>query len=107
MVVTQWAFVGPALLWPDKLGISISSQETEEVRYTRDIYDDSIGVIVLLPQGLEGLVHVMYLVGRELGIREELNMCSGDLNEVREVAREILVTEIQVSVTQDILCISI
>merc|ERR1719468_740565 len=30
MVVTQWAFVGPALLWPDKLGISINSQETEE-----------------------------------------------------------------------------
>jgi len=75
MVVTQWAFVGPALLWPDQLGISFNSQETEE--------------------GMEGLVHVMYLVGRELGIREELNMCSGDLNEVREAAREILVTEIQ------------
>ena len=53
--------------------------------------------MVLLPQGLEGLVHVMYLVGRELGIREELNMCSGDINEVREVAREIIVNEIQVS----------
>ena len=32
MVVTQWGFVGPALLWPDKLGISVTSQETEEVR---------------------------------------------------------------------------
>ena len=49
-------------------------------------------------QGLAGLVYVMYLVGRELGIREELNMCAGDLAEVREAAREILVTEIQVSV---------
>ena len=39
----------------------------------------------------------MYLVGRELGIREELNMCTGDLAEVREVAREILISEIQVS----------
>ena len=42
-------------------------------------------------------MYVMYLVGRELGIREELNMCAGDLAEVREAAREILVTEIQVS----------
>jgi len=75
MVVTQWAFVGPALLWPDKLGILVASPETEE--------------------GMAGLVHVMYLVGRELGIREDLNMCSGDLAEVREAAREILVTEIQ------------
>ena len=32
MVVTQWAFVGPALLWPDKLGISVTSPGTEEVR---------------------------------------------------------------------------
>ena len=39
----------------------------------------------------------MYLVGRELGIREELNMCAGDLTEVREAAREILISEIQVS----------
>ena len=40
----------------------------------------------------------MYLVGRELGIRDELNMCAGDLAEVREVAREILDTEIQVRI---------
>ena len=35
MVVTQWAFVGPTLLWPDKLGISVTSPETEEVRTNR------------------------------------------------------------------------
>ena len=35
MVVTQWAFVGPALLWPDKLGISLTSPESEEVRHRR------------------------------------------------------------------------
>ena len=35
MVVTQWAFVGPALLWPDKLGISLTSPESEEVRHWR------------------------------------------------------------------------
>ena len=45
-------------------------------------------------------MHVMHMVGRVLGIREELNMCTGDLAEVREVAREILVTEIQVSMTR-------
>ena len=37
MVVTQWGFVGPALLWPDKLGISVTSPETEEVRSKRMI----------------------------------------------------------------------
>ena len=52
-------------------------------------------------QGLSGLVHVMYLVGRELGIREELNMCAGGLEEVRETARQILTAEIQVSLTSN------
>ena len=115
MVVTQWAFVGPALLWPDKLGISVTSPETEEVGTNR--FTAVISYILLLicqklnlciflyslnlngsfSQGLAGLVHVMYLVGRELGIREELNMCAGDLTEVRQAAREILISEIQVS----------
>ena len=45
-------------------------------------------------------MYVMRIVGRALGIREELNMCTGNLAEVREVAREILVTAIQVSVTR-------
>ena len=40
--MTQWAFVGPVLLWPDKLGIS--ERESDQ----------------------EGLVYVMYLVGREV-----------------------------------------
>ena len=30
MVVTQWAFVGPALLWPDQLGIARASRAQEE-----------------------------------------------------------------------------
>ena len=45
-------------------------------------------------------MHVMHMVGRALGIREELNMCTGDLAEVRKIAREILVTDIQVSLTR-------
>ena len=66
MVVTQWAFVGPVLLWPEQLGIA---------------RDD---------QGVEGLVYVMYLVGRELGICDEFNMCAGDMEAVRSYSRDIL-----------------
>ena len=66
MVVTQWAFVGPLVVWPDKLGIG---------------GDDG---------GLDGLVYVMYLVGRELGICEEFNMCRGDMEAVRQYSRDIL-----------------
>ena len=63
MVLTQWAFIGPALLWPHQLGLP----EDEE--------------------GLEGLVAVMGEVGRQLGVREELNLCNGGLAEAREYAR--------------------
>jgi len=71
MVVTQWAFVGPVLLWPDKLGIS--ERESDQ----------------------EGLVYVMYLVGRELGICEEFNMCRGDLARVKQYSQAILDQEIK------------
>ena len=36
--------------------------------------------------GLMGLLEVMAEVGRQLGVREELNMCSGGLKEAREYA---------------------
>jgi len=63
MVLTQWAFIGPALLWPRELGLP----DNEE--------------------GLEGLVAVMGEVGRQLGVREEVNLCNGGLAEAREYAR--------------------
>ena len=63
MVLTQWAFIGPALLWPRELGLNPN--------------DD---------WGMMGLVEVMAEVGRQLGVREELNMCSGGLKEAREYA---------------------
>ena len=62
MVLTQWAFIGPALLWPRELGLP----EDEE--------------------GFEGLVAVMGEVGRQLGVREEVNLCNGGLTEAREYA---------------------
>ena len=50
MVVTQWAFVGPALLWGDRLGMADSD-------------------------GAAGLVYTMGMVGRQLGICDRLNFC--------------------------------
>eukprot|EP00092_Neocalanus_flemingeri_P024078 GFUD01026119.1.p1 GENE.GFUD01026119.1~~GFUD01026119.1.p1 ORF type:complete len:372 (-),score=51.24 GFUD01026119.1:124-1239(-) len=67
MVLTQWAFIGPALLYPGKLGILKSSEKD-----------------------MEGLVHIMYLVGRDLGVREDLNLCTGGLEPAVEYSELIL-----------------
>ena len=50
---------GPALLYPRKLGIMKCSEPD-----------------------LAGLVYVMYLVGKYLGIEEDLNICAGVLSTV-------------------------
>ena len=67
MVVTQWAFVGPVLLWPDRLGV--------DMRNEKDI---------------EGVLHVMMTVGRQLGISDQLNLCIGDREECAEYSRLVL-----------------
>jgi len=67
MVLTQWAFIGPALLFPRKLGISQSS-----------------------PEEMSGLVYIMYLVGKYLGIQEDLNICAGGVESAMEYSDLIL-----------------
>ena len=67
MVVTQWAFVGPVLLWPDRLGV--------DRRTEKDI---------------EGVLYVMMMVGRQLGISDEFNLCLGDLEQCTEYSRLLL-----------------
>jgi len=67
MVLTQWAFIGPALLFPRKLGIPRA--EDEDMR---------------------GLVYIMYLVGKYLGIKEDLNICSGGVQNAAEYSHLIL-----------------
>jgi len=67
MVLTQWAFIGPALLFPRKLGISQSSAEE-----------------------ISGLVYIMYLVGKYLGIQEDLNICADGVETAVEYSDLIL-----------------
>ena len=67
MVVTQWAFVGPVLLWPDQLGVARGGQED-----------------------VEGLLQVMMVVGRQLGISDQLNLCLGDRKHCTEYSRLVL-----------------
>ena len=74
MVLTQWAFLGPVLLKPDRFGISRKSQEN-----------------------LDGLRYIIYLVGQALGINDDLNLCYGNLQESKDYALEILENEIQTS----------
>ena len=66
MVVTQWAFVGPALIFPHRLGMSHVPEEQ-----------------------FEALSHQMYLIGRELGVRDEYNLCKGSLHDVRAYCRAV------------------
>ena len=67
MVVTQWAFIGPVLLWPDQLGF--------DRRYEEEV---------------EGALYVMMVVGRQLGISDQLNLCLGDRKHCTEYSRLVL-----------------
>ena len=52
MVITQWAFIGSAVQFPEKLGMQISQEDKR------------------------ALCHVMYVVGKKLGIDDDLNLCT-------------------------------
>lgn len=67
MVTTQWAFVGPAIILPEKLGFGSPSDED-----------------------LDAIRHLMYLVGKFLGIKDEFNLCSGDLADCKAYCHDIL-----------------
>ena len=43
-------------------------------------------------EDLDGIRHVMYLVGKNLGIEDEFNLCSGDLQDCKQYCHEILVS---------------
>ncbi len=60
MVVTQWAFVGPILLFPGRVGLRSVTEED-----------------------MEALAHHMYGVGYVLGVSHEFNLCAGSLDDVR------------------------
>jgi len=67
MVLTQWGFIGPALVFPQELGISIPDKKGEE-----------------------GLVYVMYLVGQYLGVQDSLNLCSGGAERAKLYSKLVL-----------------
>lgn len=74
MVVTQWGFVGPILLFQDNLFRDLDEKDCEA-----------------------GFVYILYLVGRLLGIEDRFNLCSGSLEETRArclaVLRQIIQPE--------------
>jgi len=74
MVLTQFGFIGPYLLFPRKLGISGQNVE-----------------------GDRGLIYIFYLVGRSLGIQDRFNLCHGDPQLVRQRCTAILRKVIQPS----------
>ena len=66
MVVTQWGFIGAAITRPQLIGLSSATHVQ-----------------------LQALTHQMYIVGKELGIKDEFNLCYGSLEEITEYARGI------------------
>lgn len=74
MVITQWAFIAPALLKPRQLGLEpITDKELNSMKY------------------------VIYCVGQAIGIDDELNLCNGDLTETKLYSQMILTKIIQPS----------
>lgn len=67
LVLTQWAFVGPVILYSDNLGFNRMTTE-EKSLYLRTFFK----------------------IGKDLGVSDEYNLCSGTLEESTEYARAIL-----------------
>jgi len=74
MVITQWAFIAPALLKTWQLGIDPISDEE-----------------------LNSMSYVIYCVGQAIGIDDDLNLCNGDLTETKLYSQMILTQVIQPS----------
>lgn len=67
MVVTQWAFVAPALLMPSRIGMASATKRE-----------------------LNGLRYVIYLTGQAIGISDEFNLCKHGLDETIAYSEKIL-----------------
>ena len=59
MVVTQWAFVGPFFIFPERVGVPTATRRDREA-----------------------IAHYMYVVGYVLGIKDEFNLCARSVEEV-------------------------
>ena len=66
LVLTQWAFIGAILTRPDKIGLAGISKVQ-----------------------LKSISNQMYKVGRDLGISNTFNLCSGTLEDTIQYAKEI------------------
>jgi len=67
LVLTQWAFVSGPILFGESLGFNRMTEEEKSL-----------------------YVKTFYKVGRDLGISDEHNLCSGTLEEATDYARSIL-----------------
>ena len=66
LVLTQWAFIGAILTQPDRIGIP----DVSKVQ-------------------LKSIANQMYKVGRDLGISNDFNLCSGPIEDTIQYAKDI------------------
>jgi len=67
MVCTQWAFIGPLFVFPERVGFPHISRED-----------------------LEAIAHLFYVIGYILGISDEFNLCAGSVEDVRRYCEFVL-----------------
>jgi len=49
-------------------------------------------VSIFSDENLDAIRHLMYLVGKNLGVQDNFNLCSGNLDDCKEYCHEILVS---------------
>jgi hypothetical protein len=69
MIITQWAFIGPLLMFPDKCGLHAHGEELQEI--------------------LEAITYVWRVIGFLLGIKDEYNLCQEDYRETIQLSHII------------------
>ena len=67
MILTQWAFVGPIVLFPDRSGLA-SMSCSQKMRY----------------------LELMFNIGKDMGVKNEYNICLGSYEEVKFRCHEVL-----------------
>ena len=63
-VMTQWAFIGPVILYPEDCGLRPATEEE-----------------------MKDLCYLWRVIGYCMGIEDKYNLCSGDMEEDRELCR--------------------
>ena len=88
MVMVQWAFVGPPLLFGDQLGFNrMTVDEKALLAKTFFKVGQALGKIIFKTDHLK--CNFQFLMDSLTGVEDEYNLCSGTLDEITSYGKEI------------------